>query len=227
MLFKSQVYAQASGSIGGITYSHNKGGMYARARAVPTNPNTSYQQVVRSLMSLLSTRWLNTLTAAQRAAWTLYGDSVPVVNRLGEQIYLSGLNHFVRSNIPRAQAGLSYVDDGPTVFAMASFTAPSLVVNGTTDAMAVTFDNTDAWANEVGGAMFVYIGPPKSPTINYYKGPYRFADLIAGAGTPPTSPASIDLPFPATSGDKVFSRITVCRADGRLSPDFRTGSVAT
>jgi len=43
MKFKSPILSQASGSIAGITFSHNRGGMYVRARAVPTNPGSPQQ----------------------------------------------------------------------------------------------------------------------------------------------------------------------------------------
>ncbi|KKM06452.1 hypothetical protein LCGC14_1743870, partial [marine sediment metagenome] len=48
MLFKSGLITQGSGSIGGLTASHNRGGMYFRARTIPTNPATSFQTVVRN-----------------------------------------------------------------------------------------------------------------------------------------------------------------------------------
>ena len=40
MLFKSAAFTQASGSVGGLTFAHNRGGMYTRARSIPVNPKT-------------------------------------------------------------------------------------------------------------------------------------------------------------------------------------------
>jgi hypothetical protein len=228
MLFKSQVYTQVSGSVGGVTYTHGPGGLIARARSTPVNPNTTYQQEVRSWMSALATRWQDTLTAAQRAAWEVFATNMPVINRLGEQIYISGISMYVRCNLPRLQAGLDYVDDGPTTYVQPTFTINDLTFSASADTCVVTFDNTEDWANEDDAAMLVYCSRPLAPTINYFKGPYRYADLIAGdAVTPPTSPAAITLPFPCEAGQKLFARIRVVRADGRLSPSFRDGAVAT
>jgi len=92
---------QMSGSIAGDTFARNRYGNYCRARTKPTNPNTSRQQDVRASLAFLTDRWSNTLTALQRAAWNLYGDSVAMTNRLGETTKLTGFNHYIRSNIER------------------------------------------------------------------------------------------------------------------------------
>ena len=51
MKFTSQVYTQASGSVGGLTYSHNRSGMYTRARSTPTDPASTLQLERRSNFS--------------------------------------------------------------------------------------------------------------------------------------------------------------------------------
>jgi hypothetical protein len=224
MLVKG-IMTQLSGSLGGIVGSHNAGGLYLRARSIPVNPNTSYQQAVRSFMAALATRWQDTLTAAQRAAWNVFASNMPVINRLGDTIYLTGLNHFVRGNLPRLLGAGSQIDDGPTTYVMPTFTSPVVTYSEATQQASVAFDNTDAWANEDAAFMFVFISRPVAPTINYFKGPYRYAGKISGNGTtPPTSPATIAVPFAVTQGQKVFTRAIVSRVDGRLSPDFRAGS---
>lgn len=213
---------QISGSLGGVTGSHNFSGYYLRARVVPVNPNTSQQQTVRNAMAVLSTRWVETLTAAQRLAWEVYASAVEVKNALGDSIALTGLNHYIRSNVPRIQSALPIVDDGPTVYTLASFTDPTFALDEPNDEVDVTFTNTDDWANEDDAAMLVYASRPQSPSINYFKGPYRYATKIEGDGvTPPTSPAAIPLPFVCTTGQRVFFKAEVTRADGRLSPYFR------
>jgi hypothetical protein len=222
MKFKSLIISQGSGSTGGLTYSHNRGGMYIRSRATPTNPNSPQQQAVRSAMNALVAHWQETLTAAQRDAWKTYADNVPITDVLGESIYLTGMNHYIRSNISLVLAGLARVDDAPTIFDLGAFTDPSFVPAAATQDVAVTFDNTDAWANEDDAALLIFASREKAPTINYFKGPYRFAGKVDGDSvTPPTSPATISLPFAATAGNRVFFRAVVVRADARRSLDFR------
>jgi hypothetical protein len=227
MRFKSGVLAQASGSVGGYTYSHNAGGQYIRQRSIPTDPNTSRQQAVRAIIGTLVNLWVNTLTSVQRAAWDVYAANVALLDVFGDPKYRSGINHYCRSNTPILQASLARVDDGPTVYNTGDFTSPSIGIDAASDEIDVTFDNTDDWANEDGAAMLVYCSRPQNPSVNFFKGPYQYAGKIEGdAVTPPTSPAAIGLPFAAAAGQKVFARLIVVRADGRLSLPFRDGAIA-
>jgi len=229
MLIKSAILTSASGSVGGLTASHNAGGLYFRARTIPVNPNSAPQQQVRNAMTVLTSAWVTDLTAGQRDGWKTYGVNVGLVNPLGDQIEVSGISMYVRSNVARLQAGLDRVDDAPTVFNLGSFTEPTITaVSAATQTLSLDFDDTDDWANEDGAAMLVYISRPQNLTINFFKGPYRLATSILGDGTTaPTSPAAIDLPFTAALGQKVFLRARVTRGDGRLSGEFRAGSPVT
>jgi len=218
--------AAASGSIGGMTFSRNRGGPYVRLRAVPVNPNTAWQQKVRSLVATLTSYWLNGLNEDQRAAWDTYASNVHLPNALGSDRNVGGLAMFVRSNVSRLQADpvqLPQVDDAPVIFNLGDYTLPTLgnasEAGQTGD---VTFDNTDDWAGEGDAAMLVYGSRAQNPSINYFKGPYRYADLIPGdAVTPPTSPHSVTWPFPFVETQRLFLFGRVTRGDGRLSSPFR------
>lgn len=227
MKFKSPVYSQASGSIAGVTYSHNRGGMYTRARAIPVDPGSPYQMVIRQSLGTLAAHWLNTLTAAQRDQWDAYAEAVQIPDRLGEPRNIGGLGMYARCNVVRIQAGLARVDDGPTVLTLPEFTAPTFSnISAGAGTFDVGFDNTDPWAGEVGGAMCVLASRGMNITRNYFKGPYRFADSVDGAATPPTSPQSMSLPFAVVSGQRVHFQARVVRADGRVSLPFRNYDTA-
>jgi len=226
MKYLSQVYTAASGSIGGVVYSHNKGGGYTRGRSVPSNPNTIYQQTVRNVLAQLAAAWLNSVSVAQRAAWEVFATNVPVVNALGQQFNLSGQQWYLKANTGRVAAGKTRIDAAPTDFALASLSAVT-VGAGAPDTASVGFVNTDAWAGAVGGHLLVYASRPQSPTINYFKGPYRLMGIINGAVVLPTSPQAMTLPFPVASEGKIFFRAIATQADGRPSADFRFQSIAT
>lgn len=227
MKITSQIISAGSGSVGGLTLSRNKGGMYFRARAVPTNPNSTQQQAVRQILSGLVDDWTNELTQAERDAWEVYALNTPTLDVLGALIFLTGQQSYIGANTPRIQAGLDGVNTAPTIFDHGSFTNPSFGIDTANDEVDVTFEDTDAWANEDDSAMLVYASRPQNPSINYFKGPYRFAGLIAGDNAiPPTSPAAIALPFPIVAGQKVFLRVSVSRVDGRLSGSFRGFGIA-
>jgi hypothetical protein len=223
MLFKSSLLAQASGSVGGSTYSHNRAGMYIRNRTMPVNPATPLQQLVRSYFSQLSPAWGATLSAVQRAAWEVYAANVTMINKLGDPINLTGQQHFLRTNLLRLQAALSPVLPGPTTFTVATPGSPSTyAATASSHQLAVTFDNTALWAGAVGGAMLIWMGSPQSPSTNFFAGPYRYVGKIAGAATPPTSPSSFTaLPFAITATQKVFVVARYLNADGRTSGPFR------
>lgn len=226
MLVKG-VLTQMSGSLGGITASHNRGGMYLRARTIPTDPSSFFQQSVRSLLGQLANLWQNTLTLAQRTAWDTYAANIVVTNPLGDPTNLTGFQHYIRSNVPRVQAGFPRVDDGPTIFDIGDFTAPSLSVSAG-NTLSVAFTVGDDWVGEDDAALLVLASRQVAPTINFFKGPYRLAGSIDGDSvTPPTSPASVTSPFTYAAGNKAFLATRVTRADGRLSQIVRIGAIAT
>lgn len=218
-----------SGSIGGTTFSRNRYGNYARARTKPVNPNSVRQVAVRAAMSLCRVIWFGTLTAAQRAAWALYATNVPMINRLGETINLSGYNQFCRSAAALLNAGLDVVAAGPTEFALPE-QDNTLAAASTADdqKLGITFDNTLPWAHETGANLLIYMGAPQDTTRNFFNGPWRYAGKVAGSSTTaPTSPASLDVPYPVAADNKVFVKARIQRADGRLSGFFRCEGVVS
>jgi len=221
MKFKSGLVTQVSGSFGGMTGSHNAGGLYFRARSIPVNTNTIQQQVVRNLMSQLTSRWVNTLTQAQRDAWSVYASLTPIADSLGDARPIPPLAMYVRSNIARGQVGLSTIDDGPTTAGLPTLSPVTFTAMPAADTVDVAFDNTDAWAIQLGGGLTVFASRPQNQTINFFAGPYRLAGVILGATVPPTSPANFALPFPIAPGQRVFFQVRALDPDGRVSSPFR------
>ena len=221
--------AQMAGSIGGTTFARNASGNYARNRTVPVDPNTSYQQVMRSVISILTERWRETLTAAQRTAWATYAAAVAMENRLGEVIHLSGFNHYIRSNSVLLQISQSPVDDGPTELALPSMD-PLFACTGDETSGNISVDGDDEleWLDEDGAFLVTYQGVPQNPTRNFYGGPTRLLDTIEGDSvTPPTLPDSQAAVFTLTTGQRVWVAARIIRADGRMSNIFRSDFVVT
>lgn len=226
MLFTSTVIAQASGSLGGLVFSHNAGGPYIRTRATPINPNTPEQATVRGFLSQLTALWVETLTQAERDAWTLYAENVPLINRIGQSRNVTGLNMYVRSNVPLLQAGFARQDAAPTLFTLGGFTIPQVAALAATQEISVLFTITDDWVNEDDAGMLIYASRPQNESINFFTGPYRFAGSIDGDSVlPPPTPQMVGLPFAAVIGQKIFVRLQVVRADGRLSADTRLDTI--
>lgn len=213
---------QASGSIAGNTYARNRFGNYIRPRTKPVNPNSSAQVGIRSAMSYLTTYWHATLTAAQRIAWATYASAVAMKNRLGETIYLTGFNHFIRSNCELVNRSLTLVADGPTELALpekdATFAVAASAASGE---ISVTFDTGLDWVDEDSSYLMVYQGVPQLATRNFFGGPWRYMDNVEGDSvTPPTSPAAMTAPFTLVEGQRVWCYARIVRVDGRVTEPF-------
>lgn len=218
MKVRYSILADASGSLGGLVASHNRGGQYLRGRVVPTNPSSGPQVEMRTIFGNLASAW-QTLTDAQREAWTTYAINVPITDSMGDPLTLTGQQMYVRCNSARVQAGLARVDDGPVVFALDSLQPVAVSGSAAADQYTVTFEATDAWVDEDDAALLIYGSRELADTINFFKGPYRFQGLIAGdLALPPTSPdTSITSLFALTEGNVLFNRALSVRADGRIS----------
>lgn len=231
MLFVPTIAGKLSGKIGAIVASHNRGGPYFRLATVPTNPNTPFQQAVRTAVAALTSAWQDSLTQAQRDAWQVYADNVTVVNRIGESVNISGIAHFVRSNVARLQNDLVSILVAPIIFNLGQFAkgdANAAAQAGQT--VDIIFGATfpiDPWINEAGSFMLAYVSPPQNSGIKFYKGPYRLAGNVQGDPAPPSSPLVVTAPFAINEGQRVFVRTVVVYADGRATtPIFTNALVA-
>lgn len=239
MIFKSEHMTQASGSIAGVTYSRAKGGtLYRRARAIPVNPDSTLQVQVRAAFTQLVTDWIENLTSVQRTAWNTYGQNVLVTNKLGDSVARSGQNWFIACNTPRLQANaklgtsIPQVNTGPTMYDRGDFTTPDPPTFSVASGFSMAFTAADAWANEDDAFMLIYMGRPRNPSRQFFKGPYRLIQSIAGNSvTPPTSPDTLlttiinSRGFVLVEGQVVDVQVAVVRADGRLSTRRTIGSI--
>jgi len=227
MKFKSPVLSAVSGAVAGLVGSHNQGGMYFRARAMPTDPATAFQQAIRTAVTQLSTAWSSELTQAQRDGWEVYATNVPLTDVFGDARTRSGEQHYIRSNVPRLQIGAARVDVAPTLFDLGSFDfalTGAIAVN----TLQVDIGDSAAWREEPGSYLIVQTSRPQSAGINFFKGPWRLGDTIQGdETTPPADTETVDAAFDFAIDSKVFVRARVTRADGRLSGAVVASIVAT
>jgi len=213
-----------SGSIAGNVFARNRSGDYVRSWKKPINPQSPAQGLIRSALAFLADRWHSALTAVQRQAWNLYAGNVAMKNALGETTYLSGYNHYIRSNSILKMLALTLVDAGPTVNNLPE-QDPVLAITPTAadNLFSIAFDDTLEWCDEDGGFLFLFQGMPQGEHVNFFDGPWRYMATIEGDGiTAPTSPEAA-VPSVLTFGYNqrlwVYGRIL--RADGRLSEPFR------
>ncbi len=219
---------ELSGKLNGSVFARNRGGTYVRKWAKPTNPNTPAQQLIRTVMSNLVIAWQTILTQLQRDNWATYAANVPFVNRLGAEIFLTGQNHYIRSNSPRVNVGLVRVDDAPTPFNLGTLNPVSVAASAAIGDIDIIFDDSQAWVNEDGAGMIVQRSFQMPVTRNFYKGPFTNLAVIEGQVIlPPSSPESRPAAETLVAGNKLFLRVRLSQADGRLSsPQIVSGIIA-
>jgi len=210
---------QMSGSIAGNTFARNRYGNYTRARTKPINPNSARQSKVRAIIADLVERWNETLSDAQRTAWATYAAAVAMKNRLGETIYLTGFNHFIRSNCSYLDAVAQYFDDAPTTLSLAQQDpAFEIAASAGTQDISVTFNTDLDWNSEPGAGMMFLDGRPQNNTRNFFAGPYRGIEWLGGIQPPGNaSPQTHTGIFTLVEGQKIWVQARIIRADGRLS----------
>lgn len=202
-----------SGKIGAAVFAHNAGGRYVRNAAAVTNPNTAEQQRVRSALATVANDW-TTIGAGDRDQWALFASQVPVTNRLGNQIFLSGIAMYTKCNSLRRGIGLDTVDVGPTTYTLGQMsTMGSVSLSGST--LTLNFTGGD-W-QDTGGAMVVQASPPQNPSINFFGGSFTQEAVVLG-GTATLTAATIGLSAAAIAGQKVFYRLVGTLPDGRPTP---------
>lgn len=208
--------AEIRGSVGGATFARNRGGAYVRNRSIPINPASVRQVAVRSVFADLTQLWGTVLTPAQRDAWNVYAENVPLINALGEPRQATGLNHYVRSNSLLLDVGGTRVDDAPTTFNVGPTITPTLTINATAD----TFSVTDLGGYTLGASatgLLLSVGRPQSPGVNFYRSPFQKSVGILAVATSNEPPyADNPLPQPVAAGQALFIRTATVLADGRV-----------
>lgn len=215
------------GKVAGNIFTRNRAGAIVRARVIPVNPNTPRMIAAKGAMSRVSSMWLDSASPAQRIEWGVFADNVIEQNKVGQDYHMSGFNQFVRSNAVLRNADLAKVLDGPAIFALpAQDDTMEVAVSESSQELSVTFADGRDWVDLTGAGMIVQMGIPQNPTINFFDGPWRSAGVIAGdVGSPPSSPATIDVPYPVVENQKIFVRAKIIFDDGRVSDWFRIDSI--
>lgn len=210
---------QMSGSIAGNVFARNRFGNYIRPRVKPVNPRSVRQEEMRSIISYLAEYWHTVLDDTERGLWAAYAAAVAMQNKLGETVYPTGFNHFIRSNSELMRIGETVLDDGPTLLSLPD-KDPLLVISAeSVAAQTLTFTcDTVGWAanGDTKLAIALSMGTPQLHTRNFFNGHYRYMDYIdavegaAGTGTYAS-------PFSFAVGQKVWCKARMVTESGRVS----------
>lgn len=214
MLFLSDRLTSASGSIGGTTFSHNRFGLYTRARRVPVNPNTSFQQAQRDAFASGSAAW-RSLTSVQREGWEVYAAATPTVNALGQTVHLDGQQQFVASDSMALRFGAAALTDAPINPGKLAIGNPSIIIDAS--ALTAVVSSVDL-ADDVDVGLF--LGSPQSAGVSFFAGPYQLRQVQAvatGAMTYTALAGRNALPFVA--GQRVPYRLAGIDTNSGVAAD--------
>lgn len=168
-----------SGSFAQITCSRNRYGQYRRTRAVPVNPNSSFQTAVRERLTDLSQAWRQ-LTALQRAGWAALGLQMSRTDSLGQSYNLTGLQAYTSLNANNLAAGNSVVSDAPALIEPASIATVTVTAEDT-PTLSVAYTVTPLGS---GQRLFFFAGPQRSQGRNF-ESDFRLVAVTAAAAASP------------------------------------------
>lgn len=173
--------ASMSGSIGGTTFSHNRGGQYARRRAIPVTSTSIFAQDAKARLSHAAQVW-QTLSAAQRLSWEQWADANPTTNALGNQITLSGAMAHSSFHVRADIAGQTPLVVPPILPAPDALGTLALTADIGLGNIEIAFSVTPLGAAD---RMWMRVAVTSSAGIVYVQNLLRLTDLSAVAEVSP------------------------------------------
>ncbi len=216
--------ADMRGKVNGTVFSKNRGGAYARTKVTPTNPQTSFQQAVRSVLSGFSQAW-RSLTQAQRDAWNQAVQSFPRTNVFGNAKILSGHQLYIGLNSQLSAAGAASIDNPPVAAGAPALETLTLDFDIGIGGVDLGFGPSPVPANT---AMIVEATEPVSSGRSNVNNRFRQIAVVAAAAT---SPEDLEAAYVAkfgtpAVGQKVFVRAKFVNTEtGEVSQSLQASAV--
>ena len=151
------------GTIGGITYSANKSGTYAKPWGKSSNPHSEMQSLRRGAFGIFNYTWQN-MSSALKADWDTWA-ALPAqarINSLGDTYYMSGYNAFIMIQARRSSIGA----------------VPSTTVPTGSAPTAPTLTDFVVYKTATGGSYIEY-------PVDEFDGLYLIAFIAASSGEGP------------------------------------------
>ena len=148
-------------------------------------------------------------------------------NKLGETVFMTGYNHYLRSNANLRRRGETLVDAGPTIFELPEKDPTlSIVASATWPFFTMTFDDTMAWVHEDNAWLWILEGRPQNPQREFFGGPYLgLKDKHGEVAVPITSPETFSSQHVISEGQKIWLQFRISRADGRMSEPWEVNTI--
>lgn len=205
---------ELSGSIGAVTFSHNKGGPYIRRHAIPTNPNSTRQQTMRTILSTLAGLWSTLLTPAQRDQWNTWASNQAKTGPLGNSVAWTGINGYVSLNAHLLDSGDTRIDAPPIVVAPTGLLTASADISAATT-VDLTFTDTPLAANHK-PVLFMSLPQSGAALPNF-----RQTRIVGYGAAAQVSPWAATLPFSVIAGQTVVFFAAIMDDETGLFSEFQ------
>lgn len=164
----SALVSEMRNKLNGSVLSKNRYGNYIRNKVTPVNPQTSFQQNVRALLSSVSQAWAG-LSEAGRNGFTALAQNHPFTDIFGDSKTLDGKAMFSKLNMNLQKIGLSPITVAPVFVGM-----PFVEATGATASVADGSELDVSVATiPAGFTAVIEATPPLPATINFVKNRYR------------------------------------------------------
>lgn len=172
---------QASGRLGSVIYSHNRGGSYVRNGTIPITSTTEQALAAKNRLASTSSYW-KSLTDAQRLSWRSYAEANPVLNRLGQSITLQANAAYLALNSRLVAAGQSIISAPPITPAPGGLLTLVQECDIGLGDFDLTFTTAPLPANQ---ALWIQAYQHASPALQNVNNQLRFCGISAAAEASP------------------------------------------
>jgi hypothetical protein len=148
------------------------------------------------------------------------------VDRLGDQLILSGQQMFIKCMLPRLIASLPLIPAGPIDAGLA--TTPVFTSSVTLDTAADLAFTVSVSGSGVLGDLLVYLSEPTSPSRTLAHAKRAFCGIVGPpvAGVFTSAIVAADWPFDYSSGQQARVTVVYLGDDGRVSAEAFRDTVA-
>ena len=174
--------SEARGKLNGTVFSRNTYGAYMRTKVTPANPQTTYQQNVRTLLTAAAQAW-RALTATQRTAWNATATIFARRNIFGDSVPLTGFNLFVRLYRNAQTIGATPLTEPPLQTSVQGITSFTCSSSAAASSLNLAFAPAPVPTNT---AYLVYATQQLSAGISFAGGAFRHLTTLAPATTSPS-----------------------------------------
>lgn len=197
-----------SGSLAGVTASHNRFGQYERSRRSPVQPTMSTRQSTAKANFAAASSAFASLTQEQIESWNTYADGHPVVNALGQSVKLTGHMMFVSLNAQLLNCGEDINTEPPSDSSVFAPVVGGVLADDEPN-LSVEFDAVPAES-----FLLVAASRPVSPAVTFQKTFRQFAVAPAAAVNSDITAAVTSAYGALVAGQKIFLKLTPVNANG-------------